>query len=252
MIDLSIAIVAYNDEEEVRNAVCSILEHTAPAISKQIYIIDNSDKANNLQKLEENEREVSYIKAEKNKGFGAGHNEVLSRIDSTYHAIVNPDIVLVEDTFSVLMDFMQDTSVGMVVPKILSEDGTMQQSYRKEPTLFDMVIRRTPFFKKRQREHVLGDKDFNTAFQVPFVHGCFYLIRTELFQKLRGFDERYFMYMEDADLCKRVNACSRLMYCPDTKVIHRWERASKGNSKLRKIHIQSMIAYFKKWGWKLW
>ncbi|MDD6182318.1 MAG: glycosyltransferase family 2 protein [Lachnospiraceae bacterium] len=252
MIDLSIAIVAYNDEENVRDAVCSILEHTAKTISKKVYIIDNSDRENRLRELAEQEPEVFYLKTRENKGFGAGHNEVLGKLDSKYHAIVNPDILLVEDSFGKLLEFMEDSTIGMAVPRIVDEDGSMQESYRKEPTVLDMVIRSTNLMKKRQREHVLADRDFSKAFQVPFAHGCFYLIRTELFEKLGGFDERYFLYMEDADLCKQVNQCSRLVYCPDTKVIHKWDRGSKKRADLKKIHIQSMISYFKKWGWKLW
>ena len=77
------------------------------------------------------------------------------------------------------------------------------------------------------------------------------MIRTELFQKLGGFDERFFLYMEDADLCKRVNRVSRLCYCPDTKVIHKWEKGSHKSKKLFKLHVQSMISYFKKWGIKI-
>lgn len=252
MIDLSIAIVMYNDEENVKDAVCSILEHTAKTTSKKIYIIDNGEQENHLKKFFEAEPEVSYIKAHHNLGFGAGHNLIIGELDSRFHAIVNPDIILKEDTFSTLLEFMKDETIGMAVPRILNEDGSMQFAYRKELTVLDMLLRRTPFFPKRQQEHVLADMNYKQPFQVPFAHGCFFLIRTELFVHLGGFDTRYFMYMEDADLCKRVNQCSKLMYCPNAKIIHKWEQGSKKQKKLKKIHVQSMIQYFHKWGWKLW
>ena len=98
----------------------------------------------------------------------------------------------------------------------------------------------------------MQDMDYGKPFQVPFAQGSFLVVQTGLFQQIGGFDERYFMYMEDADLCRRVNMASSLLYCPDTEVIHKWERGSHKDKKLRRMHVESMIRYFSKWGWKLW
>ena len=94
------------------------------------------------------------------------------------------------------------------------------------------------------------DADYTQPFQVPFAQGSFLVIKTELLQELKGFDERYFMYMEDADLCKRVNEVSKVMYFPGTTVKHKWEKGSHKNRKLFKIHLNSMKQYFKKWGFR--
>lgn len=254
MTDISITIVAYNNEEDVRNAVCSIMEHTAITISKRIYIVDNSTEDNNLEALSRENPQVHYLKPGRNLGFGAGHNYVLSRLDSKYHAIVNPDIILKEDSLRILIEFMEQGDFGMAVPKMTDEQGNLQAVYRRELTVWDMGVRMflSSHFKKRQAYHTMQDMDYSTPFQVPFAQGSFLVIRTELFRKLGGFDDRYFMYMEDADLCRQVNQCSSLWYCPETTVIHRWERASHKDGKLRRIHIASMFKYFGKWGWKLW
>lgn len=254
MTDISITIVAYNDEEDVRNAVCSIMEHTAVTIQKKIYIVDNSTNKNQLEAFCNQWDEVYYRKPQENIGFGKGHNYVLPELDSKYHAIVNPDILLKEDSFQILLDFMEKHQVGMVVPRMTDENGNFQAVYRRELTVLDMGIRMflSSHFKKRQAYHTMQDMDYTKPFQVPFAQGSFLVIQTELFRQFGGFDTRYFMYMEDADLCKQVNACSSLYYCPDTTVIHKWERASKKNGKLRRIHIASMFRYFCKWGWKLW
>lgn len=252
MTDISVAIVAYNNEEDVKNAVCSIQEHTAKTITKKIYIIDNSTRPNHLKQLQGGE--ITYVRTGKNLGFGAGHNFILRELDSEFHAIVNPDILLKEDSLSILMDFLKRQKADMAVPRILDEDGSLQKSYRREVTLGDLLIRRLPlpFAKRRMAYHTMQDMDYEKSFPVPFAHGCFYLIRTEVFQQLGGFDPRYFLYMEDADLCKRVNAKRGLLYCPDTAVIHKWEKGSAKSKKLLWIHIRSMCAYFRKWGWKLW
>lgn len=254
MTDISITIVAYNNSEDVERAVCSVIEHTASDITKKIYIVDNSDKENGLSSLAEKYREVVYRKTERNLGFGGGHNAVLDELDSRFHAIVNPDILLTEDSFSVLVKFLEEQKIGMAVPKLVDTEGNLQAVYRRELTVFDMGVRMflPSCFKKRQARHTMQDMDYEKPFLVPFAQGSFLVIRTELFRELGGFDTRYFMYMEDADLCRRVNQRSSLWYCPHTQVIHRWERGSHKDRRLRRWHMASMVRYFNKWGWKLW
>ncbi len=254
MTDISVVIVAYNNEADVKQAVCSILEHTAADIQKKIYIVDNSSLPNQLQKAADGWKDTEYIPMKSNLGFGGGHNFVLPMLDSAYHAIVNPDILLKEDSLGILIRFLEDTGAGMAVPRLLGTDGKLQGVYRRELTVFDMGIRMflPKCFPNRQARHTMQDMDYTKPFQVPFAQGSFLVIRTSLFRELGGFDPRYFMYMEDADLCRRVNQTSRLLYCPDTEVIHRWERGSHKDGSLRKYHIRSMIQYFQKWGWRIW
>ena len=246
MKDLSIAIVAFNDESDVRNAVESIENMTPSFLQKEIFIIDNSTEENSLDTLEN----VRYIKTGENLGFGKGHNQVLDKIDSRYHAIVNPDILLKEDAFTPLIKFMDETGCTMAVPRITDEEGNLLAVYRRELTMFDMFIRMfvKGGFKRRRAYHTMQDMDYTKPFQVPFAQGSFLLIKSEAFKSLGGFDERFFLYMEDADLCKRVNESGKLMYCPYASVIHKWEKGSHKNRELFKLHVNSMLRYFEKWG----
>ncbi len=254
MTEFSITIVAFNNEKDVRNAVRSIEEHTAHEISKKIYIVDNSTNENELSSLAEEYGDVIYENPGVNLGFGGGHNYVLSRLDSKYHAIVNPDILLREDSFTVLRSFLEKSKAGMAVPRLLDEEGNLQAVYRRDLTVADMAIRMmfSSHFKRRQHYHTMQDMDYEKPFPVPFAQGSFLVIRTDLFRELGGFDSRYFMYMEDVDLCRRVNEKSSVWYCPDTAVIHKWERGSHKNWRLFRMHLLSMFRYFGKWGWKLW
>lgn len=258
IMDLSVAIVAYNNYDDVIKAIDSIEEYTSSDVSKLIYIIDNS--ANNKKKDKSRKSmlceiskytDVKYLDTGDNLGFGRGNNFVISTLESRYHAIVNPDVILKEDSFSKIMEYMeQNSDIGMCIPKIVDMDGNLQLVYRRELSIIDLIVRYLcpNICKKRYKAHTMQDMDYTKPFQVPFGQGSFLVIRTKLFQKLEGFDERFFMYVEDADFCKRVNQVSKFMYFPDTLVVHKWERSSHKNMKLFFWHFKSIIQYFYKWG----
>lgn len=258
-VELSACIVAYNNYEDIKAALTSMEQFTSPELAKRIYIVDNGVAISSPSDVEgfkefvEKRNDVEYIDAGTNLGFGKGHNTVLDKLDSEYHAIVNPDILFCEDAFSKIIAWMDENNdVGMVIPDIRDEYGKRQLVYREELTVFDMFIRFfcKGAFKKRVKKHTLQDKDYSKPFQVPFGQGSFLVVRTELFKELKGFDDNFFMYVEDADLCKRVNQVSKLMYFPGARVIHKWEKGSHVNKVLFKYHVQSMKYYFKKWGVK--
>lgn len=256
MSKLSVSIVAYNDYGEIIHAIKSLEEYTSRSIDKKIYVVDNSCQSNEEKKKKFSDAitkysDVTYIDTKVNLGFGKGHNYILNRIDSEYHCIMNPDILFCEDAFSSIISYLDDNlDVGMVIPNITDEKGERQHVYRKEVTVGDMFIRMfcKKLFPKRMAKHTLQDQDYSKPFQVPFGQGSFLVIRTELLKKLGGFDDHFFMYLEDADLCKRVNVDSKLMYIPNATVIHKWKRESHKSWKLFKIHVSSMNYYFKKWG----
>ena len=171
-----------------------------------------------------------------------------------FFVICNPDILLIEDSFSKIIPYMEKNSqIGAVIPKLIDQHHKIEPVYRRELTPIDVIIRYIhPFgwFSKRRAYHTMQDMDYSKPFRVPFGQGSFIVVRTPLMKRINGFDERYFMYVEDADLCKRINQVSRLEYYPYTSVIHLWEKGSHKNLKLLKWHMQAMIRYFVKWGLK--
>ena len=255
-LKLSICIVAYNNHGDILNAVESIEKFTESGIRKKIYVVDNSENSEEVGDIKskiKSYEDVEYIETGKNLGFGKGHNYVLPKLNSEYHAIVNPDILLKDDAFSPILKYLDtNKDVGMVIPKVTDEKGELQEVYRKELTVFDMFVRMfcRKLFPKRIAKHTLQNKDYSKPFQVPFAQGSFLVVRTDILKDLQGFDDGYFMYIEDADLCRRVNLVSKLVYFPNASVIHKWEKGSHKNSKLFKYHTDSMKYYFKKWGTK--
>lgn len=259
MPKLTATIVAYKDYSDIRKTIESIEKYTNKSISKKIYIVDNGVAVSDPDEVRafidhiKKYDDVEYHDMNMNLGFGKGHNYVLPYLDSTYHAIINPDILLKHDALGIIVDYLdQNSDVGMCIPNITDVHGKRYDIYREEVTVFDMFIRMfcRGLFKKRKARHTMQYEDYSKPFQVPFGQGSFLVIRTELFKELNGFDERYFMYMEDADLCKRVNKRSKLMYLPYATVIHKWRQGSHKNKTLFKYHLKSMVQYFKKWGIK--
>ena len=232
MKTLTLSIVVYKNYGEVVEAIESLEKYTSGSIDKTVYIIDNTDCSSDEE----------FAKREEFK-------KQLKRFED-----VHPDILFKEDAFKEIITFMDENqNVGMVIPRLEDEKGNLQAVYRTELTIFDMFIRMfmKNKFKKRQAKHTMQDMDYTKVFDVPFGQGSFLVIRTDLYRELEGFDDRFFMYLEDADLCKRVNKVSKLVYYPGATVIHKWEKGSHKNKKLFKIHVQSMFKYFFKWGFKL-
>ncbi|MEA4888141.1 MAG: glycosyltransferase family 2 protein [Clostridiaceae bacterium] len=255
MTDLSIAIVTYNNERTIGAALDSLLSHLPPDLTCRIILVDNGSADRTLEIAGGYAGQITIVKSERgNIGFGAAHNLLLSKLDSRCHLIMNPDIHLQSvSALSNLVRYLdQHEDVGMVVPQVLSLNGERQFLCRQDPTVMDLMVRFFPghLMAERQKRHTMQDHSYTRPFDVPFASGCFIMIRTALFQKLGGFDERFFLYLEDADLSRRVRREARVVYVPDAVVVHEWERSSYKNLRQTRVHIQSFYRYFRKWGWK--
>ena len=255
-LDLTFSIVAYKNYNQIINAVNSINKHVKK-YSKEIYVVDNTEpefatKFKESKAKLANLNNVILITNNKNLGFGKANNIALNIARGEYFVICNPDILLIEDSFNQIIPYFErNTTVGGIIPKLVDRQYRIQNVYRRKITLWDIFVRYIhPFgaFNKRRDYHTMQDMDYNKPFEVPFGQGSFLVIRTTLMKKLNGFDDRFFMYMEDADLCKRLNKISSLEYFPNTSVIHLWQKGSHKNFRLLRWHINSMIKYFKKWG----
>lgn len=253
--DLTFSIVAYKNYGQIINAVNTINKFTNN-FSKEIIIVDNTEKEDRKNYSEDINKltsltNVTLVVNNANLGFGKANNIALERAQGAFFVICNPDILLIENSFDKIIPYMKEnTFIGAVIPKLIDKNHQIEPVYRRELTLYDVFIRYFhPFnaFSKRRAYHTMQDMDYSKPFRVPFGQGSFIVIRISLMKKLRGFDERYFMYVEDADLCKRINQVSVLEYFPYTSVVHLWGKESHKNMKLMKWHIQAMIKYFNKW-----
>lgn len=247
---VSACIVSYNNGDKILNTIDSVLKNTV-GVKLELYVVDNGSTDGSTEKIKSAFPSVKVIESGENNGFGAGHNKVLPLINSKYHVVINPDIILKDDSITKLCDFADsDSDIGLLSPKILFENGEEQKLGKKNPTPLYLGVH---FFHKNTKpSKIMDDYCMTNAGTEPFeitnATGCFMFFKTEVFKKLGGFDERFFMYLEDCDIARRASKISRVLHCPDIEVYHLWERASKKSKKLLKIHIQSIIKYFLKWG----
>lgn len=245
-------IVTYNNIDTIDSAVSSLLKCTEADF--RLFIVDNGSTDGTPELIEKNYPQVTVIRSGGNIGFGAGHNLILDRLDSDYHAIINPDISVRDDVISKLAAYLDETpEAGLVSPEVRFPDGKPQILGKKNPCLrylFASHFRKGSEPDETLREYAMLDADYSKPFEIENATGCFIFIRTELFRKLGGFDKRYFMYFEDCDLSREVNRVSKVVYNPQVTVYHEWHRDSKRNFRLKLIHITSMLRYFAKWSFR--
>lgn len=222
---------------------------------EKLYVVDNSSNDELRDFVKDNAR-IRYIHS-LNLGYGSGHNVAIRKSiedKSDYHVVLNPDIYWEGDVIGELARYMDENpDVGQVMPKIVYPDGSTQYLCKLLPTPMDLIGRRFIPVKSYQDKHdykyELHWTGYNRLMEVPSLSGCFMFMRTSVLKQVGGFDERFFMYAEDLDLCRRIGEISGTMYYPDVSVVHEYEKGSYKNKKLLKYHISSIIKYFNKWGW---
>ena len=254
--DCTASIVIYkNPPDMIRKAADSFLN---TGINVKLYIIDNSPTPDLKTAFEG--LSVAYHFMGENVGYGRAHNWAIEQAGkSRYHFILNPDILIHEGVIEALMQFMDSNpDVGMVCPKVLNADGSIQYLNKRHTTVYDLFLRRflpkkiRPFFQKRLDYYEMKDMGYDSVYNVPFVTGAFMFCRTSILKEVGGFDPRYFMYFEDADLSRKFQIKGyRTVYYPHVSVTHLWERASHKSAKMAFVLIANGIRYFNKWGWKI-
>jgi len=256
-LDCTASLVVFNNEPRMINrAAASFL---SCSLATELHIVDNSPTP--ALKSSFSNLPVNYHFYGSNAGYGQGHNLVIKEeLGSRYHVIINPDIVIESSTIESLCAFMdQNPDIGMVCPKVLNEDGSVQPLNKRYPTVMDLFARRflpkvlRGVLDKRLAWYETRDIGYETVHDVEFMTGCFMFCRTRVLKAVDGFDGRYFMYFEDCDLGQKFqNSGHRTVYYPHATVTHMWERASHKSIRMTWVLIVNMVRYFNKWGWKLW
>lgn len=257
-LDISVSIVTFNNADVLKNRLEILLPILKENGVHKLIIVDSdsTDKTPIILKyFAESYPMLDLILLSQNRGFGYGHNMAIRQVTSQYHIVMNLDTTPNKSNSLIKMaQYMNNhPDVDLLSPLIRYPNGDIQYLTRNEPTVFDLGIRLlgSNWFKNRQKKFVHLEDGYDHEQKILNATGSFMFLRTETLQRIGGFDERYFLYMEDTDLTKTINENGQAMLLPEFQVIHEWKRGNHSISGAR-VMIISMIKYFNKWGWKLW
>ncbi len=260
-IKLSITVVNFNQKYFPKFCV-EALKKSKTNFEFEIIFCDNASTDDSLQYLKTaaSNSEIVLVEPGKNIGYGSGHNFASKVAKGEYILILNTDITVEEDTLQQLVDYLDvHKDVGMVGPKLMYQSGEVQQSCRRDFKFFDLFIKRTFLrkiwpFKKRYEHYIMFDFDHNKEQEVDLITGAFMVMPKKVFDAIGGFDERYFLFMEDFDLCRKTRKAGyKVIYYPTASAMHYHKRLSDGSffkllfSKISWYHLASAIKYFLKW-----
>jgi GT2 family glycosyltransferase len=248
------SIVLYkNPVGMVEGAISSFLENFN---DREVILIDHSPN-NDLENLAR--KNVHYYHNPSNPGYGAGHNLGFQKAnDPDYFFIINPDVLVHHGALSYLIQKLKiNTNIGLITGKVLNVDGTLQKLLKNDATVTAFIARRITalekisYFSKAVENFVIEAEFYEKEWEVPIISGCFMGIRGEIFKKVGGFDERYFLYFEDFDLCRKIRSVDlKILYEPRAEITHYWNRGAHKSLRHLWYFVKSLYQYFNKWGWR--
>jgi len=192
-----------------------------------------------------NDARILLIANRRSVGFGANHNAAFRQCRQPYFCSLNPDIRCVDNPFPLLLAAMEATGAAITAPLVRNSLGELEDSIRAFPTIRSLLVKALGGSDGRCRI-----PDDSPVFFPEWVAGMFMLFRSDAFRQLHGFDERFFLYYEDVDICARAwKAGMKVAACPGVSVLHDARRDSHRNPRYLRWHLASMIRYFlKHWG----
>lgn len=251
--DLTASIVLYRTPvDDLRKCLAALAKFTGKLY---LYLVDNSP-TDALRGAAPTNIPHEYIHLPANPGFGTAHNVAIRKaqaLGSPYHLVINADVYFDTDVLSPMLGYMeQHPQVGQMMPKVLNPDGSLQRLCKLVPTPYDLFLRRFSSGKAkaaRSRYFELHDSGYDKIMFVPYLSGCFMLLRQSALKEVGLFDERYFMYPEDIDLTRRMAEKYKTIFFPNVSVVHAHGAASYKSLKMLLIHMTNLVRYFNKWGW---
>jgi len=251
-MDLTVAIISYNTKDLLEKCLKSVNEAKS-SVSLEIVVVDNNSADGSVGMVREKYPEAKIFENQDNLGFAKGCNQAIKKAAGNYVLLLNSDTEIVEGCFDVLHDFMNShENAGAVGPKILNFDGSVQYSCRDFPSFADATVHAflgaffpsNPFSKRYKRV----ERNHESDQEVDWISGAALCLRKEAVESIGCFDEHYYMYVEDMDLCYRLRQKDwGIYYNPKAKVYHHIGQSSKQmSSKMMIEHQKSIYRFYSK------
>jgi GT2 family glycosyltransferase len=250
---ISCSVVSYhNPPEQIAHALKSV---AASHAGISLILVDNS--RDNALEAVARQHGADYLHLPSNPGFGAAHNVAIGRAlaaGTECHLVMNPDVWFEPGVIPAMASYLEaHPDIGLLMPDIRYPDGRRQHLCKLLPTPADLIVRR--FLPRvyrasgRLARYEMHASGYDRIMDVPALSGCFMLLRASVLRQIGGFDERFFLYMEDVDLSRRVGQVARTVFYPPVSIIHGYQKGSYRSMTLLSHHIRSAFRYFGKWGW---
>jgi len=233
---ITVSIVSHGHGEMVSKLVEGLLD-----FSEVHQVIVTLNVSENLDFLDD--KRLTIIQNSIPKGFGENHNFAFQQCTSEFYCVLNPDISFIENPFPGLLEILLRPKVGLVAPLVSNLDGRVEDSARYFPSPLSLALRKFTQYKDSYVVQIGGD-----PLCVEWVAGMFMLFKSRVFREIQGFDEQYYLYVEDVDICTRVwSDHYKVVINPSVTVIHDARRASRINLRHMSWHISGLLKYFLKY-----
>ncbi|MCH8977981.1 MAG: glycosyltransferase family 2 protein [Armatimonadetes bacterium] len=251
--DLSITICSWNTVADLRACLQSLRRAKGEA-DFEVVVVDNASEDGSADMVAAEFSEFRLLRQHTNLGFSGGHNLAIRERRGRDVALLNSDTVVHQGAIGRVSQFMRENpEAGIVGPKLLNPDGSLQFSCRRFPNPVGAAFRNTllgRMFPKNRftRDYLMTDWEHDEPREVDWVSGAAMFIRGELIQKIGGLDPGFFMYCEDVDICKRAQQAGwKVLYMPDAVITHAIGRSSDQapNRMIARFHL-SMLRYYTK------
>lgn len=224
MFSLSIILVNYNGSQFLHSCLDSI-EQFSNHSSNEVIIIDNLSTDNSTEIIKDKFPSFNLICSQVNLGFGKANNLAVKHSHGEHLLFLNTDTILIENTPKILLEYLQQhLDVGIISPRIVFKDGSYQLSCGRLPNIVGEFLDKIRYGLDKKWHHIfanLYNKQYSHIKEMGWLTGACLMMRRDVFEQLGGFDESFFMYFEDKDICKRVNEAGwKVVYYPQTSLIH--------------------------------
>ena len=254
VVDLSVVIVNWNVEELLCRCLSSLLRPRSFSQGLEVIVVDNASADGSLEMVRSQFAEVRLIASESNEGFGRASNRGWAASSGRYVLFLNPDTEVLGDALTVMVSYLDvHESVAVVGPQLLYPGGQIQSSRRRfhslamalfESTVLEQWWPSNPY----ARRYRMADIPDDVEQQVDWLVGACLLVRRAVLADTGGFDEGFFMYSEEMDLCRRIKeAGGQVVFLPGAKVLHHEGKSSEQVVPARHVHFEtSKVLYFRR------
>lgn len=247
---LAVGLVTYNSAPDLERTLSGTAT-VAASLGAELCVFDN--RSSDLTVAVASSIPTAKVMAgDANRGFAHGVNQLFAMTNARHVLLLNPDVELVDErSVAQLLRHFDDPGVGIVAPKLLNPDGSIQDSVRRFPTVFGIAKRLSPLGARSTITAKTEPAWTDVPNRVDWAIGAALLIRRATFETTRGWDSGFFLYLEDVDFCLRARTAGwKTIYDPTVALVHAHHRASHSGtflgSKARRDHVRSMVRFFAK------